>query len=104
MEFSRQEYWSGLLLPSPADLPSQGIEPGSPALWADLLSEPPGKNSFKKLPLRIITGLCLFKSCLCFFVSKGAQGFFKIGVIFLRNTYLATGLTRGICHCSAWAF
>ena len=44
MEFSRQEYWSGLLLPSPGDLPDPGIEPRSPALQADsLLSEPPGK-------------------------------------------------------------
>ena len=30
--FSRQEYWSGLPLPSPGDLPDPGIEPGSPAL------------------------------------------------------------------------
>ena len=43
-EFSRQEYWSGLPFPSPGDLPSPGIEPGSPALRADALpSEPPGK-------------------------------------------------------------
>ena len=43
MEFSRQEYWSGLLFPSPGDLPDPGIEPGSPALQADSLpSEPPG--------------------------------------------------------------
>ena len=44
MEFSRQEYWSGLPFPSPGDLPDPGIEPGSPTLQADaLLSEPPGK-------------------------------------------------------------
>ena len=30
MEFSRQEYWTGLPLPSPGDLPDSGIEPGSP--------------------------------------------------------------------------
>ena len=29
MEFSRQEYWSGLLFPPPRDLPSSGIEPES---------------------------------------------------------------------------
>ena len=46
MEFSRQEYWSGLPFPSPEDLPNPGIEPGSPALQVDaLLSEPPGKLS-----------------------------------------------------------
>ena len=44
MEFSRQEYRSGLPFPSPGDLPDPGIEPGSPALPADALpSEPPGK-------------------------------------------------------------
>ena len=44
MEFSRQEYWSGLPFPSPGDLPSPDIETGSPALQADSLpSEPPGK-------------------------------------------------------------
>ena len=46
MEFSRQEYWSGLPFPSPGDLPDPGIEPGSPALGADALpSEPPGNPS-----------------------------------------------------------
>ena len=45
MGFSRQEYWSGLPLPSPGDLPDPGIEPRSPTLQADTLtSEPPGKS------------------------------------------------------------
>ena len=44
MEFSTQEYRSGLPFPSPGDLPVPGIEPRSPALEADALtSEPPGK-------------------------------------------------------------
>ena len=44
MGFSRQEYWSGLPFPSPADLPDPGTEPESLTLQADsLLSEPPGK-------------------------------------------------------------
>ena len=47
MEFSRQEYWSGLPFPSPGDLPDPGIEPWSPALQADALpSEPPGNPEF----------------------------------------------------------
>ena len=46
MGFSRQGYWSGLPFPSPEDLPDPGIEPGSPALYADALpSEPPGKSN-----------------------------------------------------------
>ena len=44
MGFARQEYWSGLPLPSPGDLPDPGMEPRSPTLQADALtSEPPGK-------------------------------------------------------------
>ena len=44
MRFSRQEYSSELLFPSPEGLPNPGIKPGSPALQADSLpSEPPRK-------------------------------------------------------------
>ena len=35
--FPRQEYWSGLPLPCPGDLPHPGIKPTSPALQADSL-------------------------------------------------------------------
>ena len=36
------EYWSGLPVPSPGDLPDPEVKPASPALKADsLLSEPP---------------------------------------------------------------
>ena len=46
MEFSRQEYWSGLPFPSPEDLPDPGIEPRSHTLQANVLpSEPPGKQN-----------------------------------------------------------
>ena len=41
MGFSRQEYWSGLPLPSPGDLPDPGIQPGSPALQADSFQSEP---------------------------------------------------------------
>ena len=34
MEFSRQEFWSGLPCPPPGDLPDPGIEPTSPAAFA----------------------------------------------------------------------
>ena len=54
---SRQEYWSGLLCPSPGDLPNPGIEPESlmsPALADGLLLlllflplVPPGKPPMK---------------------------------------------------------
>ena len=44
MEFSRQEYRSGLPCPPAGDLPNPEIELGSPSLQVDsLTSEPPGK-------------------------------------------------------------
>ena len=45
MEFSRQEYWSGLPFPPPGDLPDPGIEPVSPALAGGFfITKPPGDN------------------------------------------------------------
>ena len=41
MEFSRQEYWTGLPGDSPGDLPHPGIEPSSPALQVDSLPSEP---------------------------------------------------------------
>ena len=41
MEFSRQEYYSGLSFPSPGDLASPGTELGSPTLQADSLPPVP---------------------------------------------------------------
>ena len=50
MEFSRQDYWSGLPFATSGDLPDAGIEPGSPILEEDALtSEPPGKLDKKDL-------------------------------------------------------
>ena len=37
MGFPRQEYWSGLSLPSPGDLLDPQIQPRSPALQVDFL-------------------------------------------------------------------
>ena len=49
VEFSRQEYWSGLPFPTPGDLPCPQIEPGSPALQADSSPfESPGKYALRQ--------------------------------------------------------
>ena len=48
MEFSRQEYWSGLPFPSPGDLPNLGTELVSPSLQADALPSEPPRNPFPK--------------------------------------------------------
>ena len=47
--FSRQEYWSGLPVPSPGDFPDPGIKPASPALQADSL-----RLSHQESPVSII--------------------------------------------------
>ena len=50
MGFSKQEYWSGLPLPSPGDFPDPGIKPRSPTCQADALtSELPGKLETKEV-------------------------------------------------------
>ena len=50
MGFSRQEYWSGLLFPSPGDLPNPGVKPTSPASYAlagrFFTTEPSGKSIY----------------------------------------------------------
>ena len=44
MGFPSQEYWNGLLFPSPGDLPYLGTQPVSPALAGGFFTtEPPGK-------------------------------------------------------------
>ena len=59
VEFSRQEYWSGLPFPSPGDLYDPGTEHGSPTLQADsLLTELPGNPLLCR---RTITTLSLKK-------------------------------------------
>ena len=56
VEFSRQEYWSGLPFPSSGDLPYPGIKPRSSVLQAGSLSSEPlglGDSSF---PWKVETG------------------------------------------------
>ena len=46
MEFSNQEYWSGLPNPSPGELPDSEIELGSPVLAGGFFTiEPLGKST-----------------------------------------------------------
>ena len=52
MEFSRQQYWSGLPFPLPGDLPDPEIEARSPALQADSLSSEPQESPGKQLSPR----------------------------------------------------
>ena len=61
MEFSRQEYWSGLQCPPPGELPDSGTEPTSPALQADcLLAE-----TSVKCASRTYRRLCTLATQIC---------------------------------------
>ena len=59
MEFSRQEYWSGLPFPSPGVLPDPGIEPGSPASQADALTS---ERVLKSKVITLLTKLRIVKA------------------------------------------
>ena len=71
MEFSRQEYWSGLPFSSPGDLPDPGIEYGSPALQVDSLpSEPPENACMLKCNYFGYTVVVQSNSCVQLFVTR----------------------------------
>ena len=38
MTFFRPEYWNGLTIPSPGDVPDPGIKPGSPTISGEFFS------------------------------------------------------------------
>ena len=63
VEFSRQGHWSGLPFPSPGGLPDAGIEPGCPALQAQILSH-------LGSPRKTIGKINKIKGCL---LKKGKQ-------------------------------
>ena len=50
LEFSRQQYWNGLLFPPPDDLSDSGMEPASLALAGGCLTmAPPGTHEGKRV-------------------------------------------------------
>ena len=72
MEFSRQEYWSGLTCPSLGDLPDPGIKSASPALLVDsLLSEPLGKPNSQSSKFKFVIKFTYLGILLSFFGNIG---------------------------------
>ena len=100
MEFSRQEYWSGLPLSSPGDLPEPGINLVSPALQANsLLSEPPGKP--KVLVAQLCPTLCDPMDCSLPGSSVHASGK-NTGVgcrFLLQGIFPTQGSNTCLLHC-----
>ena len=55
--FSRQEYWSGLPIPPPRDLPNSGIRPAAPTWTGRFFSTEPLGNTYWPLTLRLLLRL-----------------------------------------------
>ena len=114
-----QEYWGRIeAIPSLADLPDLGIEPGSAALQADSLpAEPPGNSAHITLVLCALKAvLCeefLTNQCICERASQDSGGTFitldKERVIFWekrkcgeRGTYCCLQKLEGLQSGEKW--
>ena len=85
MEFSRQEYWSGLPFPSPGELPDPGIESRSPTWQTDTLPTVPTGNIWVHIPFWI-------SLCFLWYIYPGVELLDCMVVLFLvslRNLYTA---------------
>ena len=84
MEFSRQEYWSGLPVPSPGDLPDSGIESGLPDCRQILYQlSYQGRPHLRQWPLRPLSVVLSF--------------WLSVGVTLLSWEYLPTHSSRAFC-------
>ena len=101
MEFSKQEYWSGLPSP-PEDLPNLGIKPRAPKLQADSLpSEPPGK-----VKVKLLSHVRLFAIpwTVAYPAPPSIHGIFqarvleRVGISFSRGIFPTQGLNPGLPH------
>ena len=92
MEFSRQEYWSGLPLPTPRNLPDPGIKPASlasPALTGGFFTtEPPGK------PVLLV---CIIYFHHCKYLFALIQGSLHIHRISAASNYLFVSHYDQLC-------
>ena len=88
VEFSGQEYWSGLPFPSPGDLPDPGTKPGSPVLQADSYH-----LSHHLYHLRILKFFCIPNGILLNFSVIA----FDISVLVIWPFYFVK-----LCPCFAW--
>ena len=84
IEFSRQEYWSGLPFPFPKDLLNPGIKPTSPVLQAGSLpSEPSGKLHKFKTHLKTVNS----------YINIWQFQFFKIYLCEAHSSFLISSLS-----------
>ena len=97
MGFSRQEYWSGLLFPSPEDLPYPGIEPTSSKLAGGFFTAELSGKPYIYTCIYTQIKICSFsddyKSILLKkFLKNGSSGtFFGINMGQMNIIWLMTG-------------
>ena len=109
MEFSSQEYWSGLPCPPLGDLPNPGIEPRSPTLQADSLpselSAKPKNTGLGTLSLlqgifltqKLNQGLLHCRQILYQLICQGSPLIVAIGILNTINLEVTVFIHYGIC-------
>ena len=61
VEFSRQEYWNGLLFPTSGDIPNPRIEPASPALAGKFFGKPDQISAPLHTALSFLKTICVHR-------------------------------------------
>ena len=98
MEFSRQEYQSGLPIPSPGDLFNPGIEPMSPTLQADsLMSKPSGKPYFLSHVQLFATQTVAHQVPLS--LESSRQEYWSRQPFLLQGIFSTQGSNLSLLHC-----
>ena len=64
MEFSKQDYWSGLPCPTPGDLPDPRIEPSLPVSQVDFLPIEPPESPYICLCVYVYIYIYIY-GCVC---------------------------------------
>ena len=102
MEFSSQEYRSGLPFSSPGDLPDPGIIPKSPALQADsLLSETPGEPKFCKHTLLVFP---IYLEAICVNVVSAVLSAWNKNLSSFHNKHLSVLSESAQVLALLWGF
>ena len=96
--FSRQEYWSGLLCPSPGNLPNPGIElssPEAPALQVDSLKP----SNWKSIHTRVCVCVCaLFQILFCYRLLQDTEYSSRCYAV---GPCCSSGLYITVCICQS---
>ena len=103
MGFPRQEYWTGLLFPSPGDIPDPGIEPASPPPAGRFFTpEPPGSPPLKRSVSVRHLYFCTVHSLTAFFCSPlpPSLPFICPPTLFLPSFFFSASVN--IYQCLRW--